>query len=451
MLTDDTPPPFPSTPRNPPAPGGAVFPPVAPPTTPPAARPPAPPRQPWGGPPSPSDRPASSPRGRFLGGVAVGAAVGALVAGGIVAIATHDDGSNTTASAPAVSAPAAAPAPAATKTPSNAIAAIVQRSEPSIVAIHDSISQTDMFGQVQQGQAAGTGFVLSADGYIVANDHVVDGATDITVNFSDGKSVAATVVAADRTGDLAVLKASRTGLTPLPLGDSDALQIGDQVVAIGNALDLSGQPTVTTGIVSATGRSLDEPNGTHLTHLLQTDTAINPGNSGGPLLNMQGQVVGINTAIAGSAQNIGFAIAINPAKTLIDQLQTGKVPAHALLGVETQPLQSGDGAQIANVTAGSAAATAGLRVGDVITKVDTNAITSPDDLAVRDRRPPARRQGHRHLPARRGDEDGDGDPRHPPDDDHRRLSRFGPDSGRTRNHDPDQNGAPVRSPSCRRR
>jgi putative serine protease PepD len=381
------PPAAPPTPPNPPAPGGAVFPtrtPEAPPTIPPAARPPAPPRQPWGGPPSPSDRPAPSPRGRFLGGVAVGAAVGALVAGGIVAVATHDDdsnGSNATASPPAVTAPAAAPAPAATKAPSNAIAAIVQRAEPSIVAIHDSISQTDMFGQVQQGQAAGTGFVLSADGYIVTNDHVVDGASDIAVHFGDGKDVPATVVAADRTGDLAVLKASRAGLTPLPLGDSDALQIGDQVVAIGNALDLSGEPTVTTGIVSATGRSLDEPNGTHLTHLLQTDTAINPGNSGGPLLNMQGEVVGINTAIAGSAQNIGFAIAINPAKTLIDQLQTGKVPAHALLGVETQPPQSGDGAEITNMTAGSAAATAGLRVGDVITKVGADAITNPDDLA----------------------------------------------------------------------
>jgi putative serine protease PepD len=256
----------------------------------------------------------------------------------------------------------------------------VQHAEPSIVAIHDSISQTDIFGRTESGQAAGTGFVLSTDGYIVTNDHVVDGATDITVHFSDGKDVAASVVAADTNGDLAVLKAERTGLTALPLGNSDALQIGDQVVAIGNALDLSGGPTVTTGIVSATGRSLDEPNGTHLSNLLQTDTAINPGNSGGPLLNMQGQVVGINTAIAGSAQNIGFAIAINPAKALIDQLQSGKVPAHALLGVSTEPDPSG-GAAIHDVTSGSAADQAGLKAGDVITKVDDTAITSPDDLA----------------------------------------------------------------------
>jgi len=304
------------------------------------------------------------------------------VAGGIVAVAVHDDG-GTAAPAPVTTAPAAAPAPAGqpvTATPSNAIAALVKQAEPSIVAIHDSVSQTDIFGRTESGQAAGTGFVLSTDGYIVTNDHVVDGATDITVHFSDGKDVAATVVAADTNGDLAVLKVDRSDLTALPLGNSDGLQIGDQVVAIGNALDLSGGPTVTTGIVSATGRSLDEPNGTHLTNLLQTDTAINPGNSGGPLLNMQGQVVGINTAIAGSAQNIGFAIAINPAKALIDQLQNGKVPAHALLGVSTQPVQSG-GAGVQDVTSGSAADKAGLQVGDVITKIDGTAITSPDDLA----------------------------------------------------------------------
>ena len=138
---------------------------------------------------------------------------------------------------------------------------------------------------------------------------------------------------------------------------SDDLQIGDQVVAIGNALDLSGAPTVTTGIVSATGRSLDEPNGTHLTNLLQTDTAINPGNSGGPLLDMQGEVVGINTAIAGQAQNIGFAIAIDPAKALIDQLQRGEVPAHALLGVSTRPADHG--VEVVDVSAGSAADDAG--------------------------------------------------------------------------------------------
>jgi S1-C subfamily serine protease len=227
--------------------------------------------------------------------------------------------------------------------------------------------------------------VLSDDGFLVTNDHVVDGATDITAEFSDGTSADATIVAADPDSDLAVLKVDRTGLTALPLGDSAGLRIGDQVVAIGNALDLSGGPTVTTGIVSATGRSLTEPNGEHLTNLLQTDTAINPGNSGGPLLDMQGQVIGINTAIAGQAQNIGFAIAIDPARALIDQLRTGDVPDHALLGVTTQPTPADaatEGARVADVSAGSAADDAGLEAGDVITAVGDQAVTTPDDLAT---------------------------------------------------------------------
>ena len=177
-----------------------------------------------------------------------------------------------------------------------------------------------------------------------------------------------------------MLKVDRTGLTPLPLGASSGLEVGDQLVAIGNALDLSGGPTVTTGIVSATGRSLSEENGVTLTDMIQTDTAINPGNSGGPLFNMAGQVVGINTAVAGQAQNIGFAISIDHAKSLIEQLQQGDVPAHALLGVGTQPSQDGKGVEVAQVDPGSAADKAGLQQGDVITKVDGTVIDGPDTL-----------------------------------------------------------------------
>jgi putative serine protease PepD len=246
-----------------------------------------------------------------------------------------------------------------------------------------------MFGTVTEGQAAGTGFVLTADGYIVTNNHVIDGATDITVDFSDGSEVSAEVVAADPNSDLAVLKVDRSDLTPLPLGSSDDLQVGEQVVAIGNALDLSGEPTVTTGIVSATGRYLTEPNGARLVNLIQTDTAINPGNSGGPLLNMNGEVVGINTAVAGRAQNVGFAIAIDPARRMIDDLRQGDVPDHALLGVTTQPNADGDGVEVVEVTPGSAADNAGLEAGDVISAVDERAIEQPDDLgvAIAERRP----------------------------------------------------------------
>jgi putative serine protease PepD len=345
-----------------------------------------PPRPPQPGPPlagsfepprppvAPTRRTRDRKAGRLAAGIALGALVGASVAGGIVAVA--DD--NGAAPAPAAATPATASPVAATH---NSIAALVAKAEPSVVSIHDDITQTDQFGQTQSGQAAGSGFVLTADGYIVTNDHVVDGASNITVDFHDGSTAKARIVAADPNGDLAVLKVDRTGLTPLPLGSSASLQVGDQLVAIGNALDLSGGPTVTTGIVSATGRSLQEENGVTLADMIQTDTAINPGNSGGPLLNMAGQVVGINTAVAGQAQNIGFAISIDHAKTLIDQLQKGDVPSHALLGVATQPSTDGNGAEVADVDPGSAAAKAGLQAGDVITKVDGTAIDTPDTLA----------------------------------------------------------------------
>jgi putative serine protease PepD len=323
--------------------------------------------------PPPVPGPAAEPKRsgpKFVTGVVIGALVGASVSGGIVSIAGRDDTPATTAT-PAIT------------VPHNAISSLVAQARPSVVAIHDSIVQTDIFGQTAEGQAAGTGFVLSADGYIVTNDHVVDGATDITVNFGDGTTADATVVAADPNADLAVLKVDRTDLVPLPLGSSAALQVGDQLVAIGNALDLSGEPTVTTGIVSATGRSLTEPNGVRLVNLIQTDTAINPGNSGGPLLNMSGEVVGINTAIAGQAQSIGFAIAIDPAKQMIEELQTGTVPDHALLGVTTQPVPNGGtGAAIVDVNGGSAAADAGLQPGDVITAIDGATVEIPEDLGT---------------------------------------------------------------------
>jgi S1-C subfamily serine protease len=332
-------------------------------------------------PPTPAGPPAAKGKrpNRLAVGLGIGAVIGGLVggsAGGAIVAATRDEPTPVAAiddSAVEVTTPA---------TPTNSIAGLVAAARPSVVAIHDSIPQTDLFGRTVEGQAAGTGFVLSTDGSIVTNNHVIAGATNIEVNLADGSTVPATVVAADPASDLAVLKIARSGLTPLPLGSSDALQVGDQLIAIGNALDLSGEPTVTTGIVSATGRGLTEPNGARLANLIQTDTAINPGNSGGPLLNMRGQVVGINTAIAGQAQNVGFAIAIDPAKALIDQLRLGQVPAHAILGVSTRLGASGSGAEIVELTAGSAADVSGLRVGDTITAVDGAPIATPDDLGA---------------------------------------------------------------------
>jgi len=257
---------------------------------------------------------------------------------------------------------------------------LVDVARPSIVSVHQTVTQTGPQGTVS-GQAAGTGFVLSADGYIVTNNHVIAEGNETTVTFDDGTSEQAEIIAADPSRDLAVLRVDRTDLTPLAIGNSDDLQLGEQLVAVGYALDLDGEPSVTAGILSAKERTITEENGEQLVNLLQTDTAINPGNSGGPLLNSQGEVVGINTAIAGQAQNIGFAIAITPVMHVIDSLRDGTVPERALMGVSTQPsTTSVGGAEVVEIQRGTGAADSDLQVGDVITAVDDATITDPTSL-----------------------------------------------------------------------
>jgi putative serine protease PepD len=259
------------------------------------------------------------------------------------------------------------------------VSALISSALPGVVSI-----SVEMNG----GQGAGTGFVISSDGQIATNAHVVADATKIEVEFSDGSTAPATVLGVDRTDDLAVVKVDKTGLTALPLGKSSDLRIGEPVVAIGNALDLTGGPTATEGIVSALDRTIDTVDGEHLTHLVQTDAAINPGNSGGPLLTLDGKVVGINSAGTKDAQNIGFAIAIDTARPIVEQLQQGKTVTKAYLGVSTTPLDPSVAAQngidvdhgllIVDISGGSAAESAGLQAGDVIvsingTKTDDNA------------------------------------------------------------------------------
>ena len=262
------------------------------------------------------------------------------------------------------------------------IAELVAAVRPSIVSVHQDVVQSGPLGGVQ-GTAAGTGWVLSADGFIVTNAHVVSEGDSPVVTFSDGSSEPAEIVAADDSRDLAVLHVDRDDLTPLAIGDSDALELGDPLIAIGYALDLNGEPSVTSGILSAKERSISTGRNTQLVDLLQTDAAINPGNSGGPLLNSRGEVVGINTAIAGEAQNIGFAIAITPAMDVIDALRGGTVPERALMGVTTTPRRDGgDGAEVVEITPGTGAAASDLRVGDVIVAVDGDDIDDPTDLGT---------------------------------------------------------------------
>ena len=211
---------------------------------------------------------------------------------------------------------------------------ILAKVEPAVVAIRTrTLSLGDLFKPVP-GQGAGTGFVIGSDGVIVTNNHVIAGAQSIEVVFADDRKMPARVIGRDPTTDLAVMKVDASDLPVATLGDSAALKVGDDVIAIGNALALEGGPTVTRGIVSAEDRSITAENGTRLEHVIQTDTAINPGNSGGPLVNSAGEVVGINTAVAGDAQNIGFSIAINAAKPIIEELRQGTTRTRPFLGVK---------------------------------------------------------------------------------------------------------------------
>jgi S1-C subfamily serine protease len=341
-------------------------------------------------PPAPAERPR--PRRRFLAGMAAGVAVSAMAVGGAVLVDREGDELPAGDPAPTVTAaPAAATPTPAEEDPTTAVTLVPEGSSvhdlvvavrPSIVAIHTTVSQTDFFGQRVQGEAAGSGFVWSADGYVVTNNHVVEGAVDIMVTFGDGSSEVADLVAADPRSDLAVLRVDRDDLVPLAIGDSEEIRVGDPVVAIGNALDLGAEPTVTGGMVSAKDRTIETVNGV-LVHLLQTDAAISSGNSGGPLLDLNGRVVGINTAVASRGQNIGFAIAINPAERIIESLRTGEAPRHALLGVSARPtLDGSDGALVATVEPGSGADAAGIRSGDVIIRLADSRIDSPSALVA---------------------------------------------------------------------
>lgn len=260
--------------------------------------------------------------------------------------------------------------------------AIYQRTHKGVVEITVSgrTQESPFGGQTQQAQ--GSGFVYDTEGRIVTNEHVVDGAQSVSVKLWNGKSYDATVVGTDPSTDLAVLDidAPASVLSPLPLGDSDKVQVGNTVVAIGSPFGL--EQTVTAGIVSALHRQMTSPNNFTIDNSIQTDAAINHGNSGGPLINSSGQVIGVNAQIAsdsGGNEGVGFAIPSNTAKSIVSQLiDSGKVE-HAFLGVALQDA-TGAGAQVSRVTANTPAQRAGLRAGDVITQVDGKRIGTGDEL-----------------------------------------------------------------------
>jgi putative serine protease PepD len=340
-------------------------------------------------------------RGTRPGALVVGAVALALVAGGAggavgFALADHNGGSVTIDGANLGAAPARS-----VQRPAGSVSSVAAHVLPSVVQIKVDTTQ---------GSATGSGFVIDAAGLLVTNNHVVSGAKGrVSVLFIDGTTTTADVVGTSPSYDLAVLRVKAKNLTALPLGNSDSIVIGDPVIAVGSPLGLSG--TVTSGIISAKNRPVTAgergTNENSYINAIQTDAAINPGNSGGPLVDLDGEVIGVNSAIAtlgtqvgGESGNIGvgFAIPINQARRTIEQLINKGVAQFPIIGASLDPGYNGPGARIATDAAsdgtppllkGGPAEDAGLRPGDVITALNGGKVADSAELivAIRSHRP----------------------------------------------------------------
>jgi S1-C subfamily serine protease len=349
-----------------------------------------------------------SPLSNLLAGVLGGLIV--LVIGAVL-IATDVIDTGSTKTVVRESFPAQ-PTTTATGTSGRSVRDIYKQEGRGVVFIQSQGVTTDSnspFGTPQQGTATGSGFVVDKDGTIITNAHVVEGASNVEVRFDEnGEFIKADVKGVDTSTDIAVLKIDSSkvdNLTPIPLGDSSKVQVGDPVIAIGNPFGYAR--TVTTGIVSGLQREIQAPNGFTIPDVIQTDASINPGNSGGPLLDANGRVVGINSQIAtGGGQGsvgIGFAVPINTAKELLPDLKAGETIERAYLGVQMQDvskqlaedlnLASDKGALVVDVTQDSPADKAGLRGGrtdtaegipaggDLIVAVDGKQVSDSNDVA----------------------------------------------------------------------
>ena len=303
----------------------------------------------------------------------------------------------TPATRPAIDAPTSTPTlePTATPVPTPTPAAktvpeIIRDLSPSIVHIQTEAVRLDQFNRSVPGRGVGTGQVIDEKGHVLTNYHVIGGAERILVTLSDGRALEAGVVGGDAALDIAVLRVDAAGLVPIPIGSSSELQVGEQVTAIGHALDLPGGPTVTGGWISALDRSIDISETLTMQHLIQTDAAINPGNSGGPLVNMKGRLVGMNTAKLPAGEGIGFAIAIDPILPLIDELITNGKIDRGFLGASIVninealaknfdlPVSSGVG--VAVVSPDSPAERAGLQPEDIIVALAGKPVRNSAEL-----------------------------------------------------------------------
>jgi len=274
-------------------------------------------------------------------------------------------------------------------TEEQAIENAVKIASPAVVQINiTSVSQNPFGFSSGTQEGLGSGFIITSDGYILTNNHVVEGATKITVMLKDGREFSGQVVGTDSTSDVAVVKISGTNLPTVQLGDSSALTVGQKVIAIGNPYGLS--QTVTTGIISALERNVQASATETLVGVVQTDAAINPGNSGGPLVDLSGRVVGMNTMIYQNAQGLGFSVSINTAKKVYDAiLKSGKItwPALGIQGAtlttsiaQQYNVKASQGVYIVQITSGSGAEAAGLKAGDVITTIDDKPMTTIDGV-----------------------------------------------------------------------
>jgi S1-C subfamily serine protease len=348
--------------------------------------------------PPPPPHESVSQRGSSRSGLARTAALAVLLSlisgfiGGVIATQV-DESSGSSANEPYTQVTAAPVVSDAEASDISGVAQAAQRVANSVVTISSSVD-----GGFSEGEATGTGVVVTSGGEILTNAHVVEGASEVRVRFAgDTEPVIAQVVAADSGNDLALLKVNATGLTAATFAKPGSVRVGDQVVAIGYALALDGGPSVTTGIVSALRRTIFTDSGA-LNSLIQTDAAISSGNSGGPLVNMRGEVVGINTAVArgdtnSSANNIGFAISVDEVLAVLEQLRnqaSGDAREEGFLGVSLEPrVDGGVGSIISTVQAGSPAQEAGFVVGDIVLAVDGEPVNGQAGLvaAIRDRSP----------------------------------------------------------------